>query len=262
LQENKADWEFDLLSTWSDKYNMYLANDEIYTGTWSSIINIAKDYSCRRIKDLDPGTENGIFALDTDGDGILTSTYCNMQIEWGGWTLAMKADWNETTFEYDSPYWENSNTYNPTDYKYDDKEFKGDHFSNLEYNQFMLELKTWTKTRYIIAAVSDNSLQDIFSNWYRPTYLTKEIWKTIIEDSSLQTTSNQEWLNLESRADRARVRFWMIWDNDDPIVTSNSRIGIWWYYGTNKSVWNFADYYWPYDNWTKDISSFWYLYVR
>jgi len=33
------------------------------------------------VKDLDPGTENGIYPLDTDGDGILTPTYCNMQIE-------------------------------------------------------------------------------------------------------------------------------------------------------------------------------------
>jgi hypothetical protein len=45
---------------------MYLANDEVYTGTGGSIINIAKDYSCKRIKDLDAGTENGIYTLDTD----------------------------------------------------------------------------------------------------------------------------------------------------------------------------------------------------
>jgi hypothetical protein len=66
----------------------------------------------------------------------------------------LKADGDETTFEYDSAYWENNNTYNPTDYKYDDKEFKSDHFSNLPFNQVMLELKTGTKTRYIIVAVS------------------------------------------------------------------------------------------------------------
>jgi len=36
----------------------------------------------------------------------------------------MKADGEQTTFEYDSAYWENASTYNPADYKYDDKEFK------------------------------------------------------------------------------------------------------------------------------------------
>lgn len=262
IQANKATGVFDLLTTSTNHYKMYLANDEVYTGTGSSIINIAKDYSCKRIKDLDPWTENGNYPLDTDWDGILSSTYCNMQIEWGGWTMAMKADWEQNTFEYDSAYWENNSTYNPTDYKYDNKEFKWSHFSNLPFNQVMLELKTWTKTRYIIAAISWTSLRDLFNNWYTPTYLTREIWKTVIEESSLQIDSDQEWFNVESRSDRARVRFWILWDNENPMTTSNSRIWIGWYYWSNKSVWNFAWSFWPYDNWEQDISSFWYLYVR
>jgi type II secretory pathway pseudopilin PulG len=264
LEENKADWEFDLLSTWSDNYKMYLANDEIYTGTWSSIINIAKDYSCRRIKDLDPSTENGIFPLDTDWDGILTSTYCNMQIEWGGWTLAMKADWNETTFEYDSPYWENNSTYNPTDYKYDDTEFKWDHFSILPFNQVMLELKTGWATRYIIAAVTDSSLQNIFSNWYRPTYLTRDVWKTIIEDSSLQTECNKEGFNVSSTSYWHHVRFWILWNEQTDCTSPDSRLGIGGSgtaCGTSSApVWNQA--WCSADNWDINITSFGYLYVR
>lgn len=260
---NKTSWEFNLYNE-SDQYKLLLANDEVYTWTGGALINAAKDYSCKRIKDLDPGTENGIYPLDTDWDGILTSNYCNMQIEGWWWTLVMKADWEQTTFEYDSPYWENTNTYNTSDYKYDDKEYKNEQFSNLPFKQVMLELKTWTKTRYIIAAVKWDSLYNIF-NWgaYTPTYLTREIWKTMIEDSSLQIECDKEWFNVQwTDPNRAKVRFWIIADEISDCWTPNSRIWIWSYYWWSYSVWNFAWHYWPYDNWEKDIASFGYLYVR
>ena len=261
LEENKKIWEFNLWTASSENYKMYLANDEVYSGTPENIINIAKDYSCKRIKDLDPGRENGIYALDTDWDGILTSTYCNMQIEGWGWTLALKADWNEDTFEYSSAYWENNTTYNPTDYKYDDKEFKWEHFSNLPFKQVMLELKTGGKTRYIISATSGTSLENLFNWWYTPTYLTREVWKTMVDDSSLQEYCNQEWFNPQwSDWTSHKVRFWIISNQEDNCISPDSYIWIWsdnyWSY----SVWNFAAY--EPDNWAKDTSSFWYLYVR
>lgn len=263
ISKYKKTWEFDLLTTGNDKYKMYLANDEVYSGTWNSIINIAKDYSCRRIKDLDPSTENGIFPLDTDGDGTLKSNYCNMQIEWWGWTLVMKADWENSTFEYDSPYWENSSTYNPTDYKYDNLEYKNEQFSTLPFTQVMLELKTWTKTRYIIAAVTWKSLEDIFSNWYFQTYLTREVWKTIIEDSSLQTDCNKEGFNvIWDTANHNQARFWIISNQENNCTSPDSSIWIWIKRWSNwiASVWNYANY--SPDNWDKTTSSFWYLYVR
>jgi hypothetical protein len=266
IQANRTAGEFNLYTA-NDQYRLFLANDEIYSGTGGSLINAAKDYSCKRIKDLDPWTENGIFPLDTDGDWVLSSNYCNMQIEWWGWTLVLKADGEETTFEYDSALWENTATYNLTDYKYDDKEYKNGQFSNLPFKQVMLELKTWTKTRYIIAAIKADSLYELFNAWYTPTYLTREIWKTMIEDSSLQTQDDQEGFNVISRSDRARVRFWILWDNEDDLPTSNSWIWIWGYYGDNKSVWNYAWEFWPFDFWdceteTCSTSSFGYLYVR
>jgi hypothetical protein len=263
IQSNKASWVFDLLATNSDVYKMYLANDEVFTGTWASIINIAKDYSCKRIKDLDAWTENGVYALDTDWDWILTSTYCNMQIEWGGWTLALKANWDETTFEYDSAYWENSSTYNPTDYKYDDKEFKSDHFSNLPFNQVMLELKTGTKTRYVIVAISGDSLEELFSGWYTPSYLTRKVWKTIIDDSSLQTECNKEGFNtVWDWNAHNQTRFWIISNQEDNCGTTDSSIWIWIKRWSDSiaSVWNYANF--DPDNWDKTTSSFWYLYVR
>lgn len=264
IEEHKKDWKFDLLNTWTNQYKMYLANDEIYSWTGADIINIAKDYSCKRIKDLDPGTENGLYALDTDWDGILTSTYCNMQIEWGGWTLALKADGNETTFEYDSPYWENTTTYNPADYKYDDKEFKWAHFSNLPFKQVMLELKTWTKTRYVIAAVKWESLHELFNRGYTPTYLTREIWKTIIEDSSLQLNCNKEWFNVASTSYWHHIRFGILWNEQSDCTSPDSRLGIGWSgtacWTSNASVWNQA--WCSADNWDINITSFGYLYVR
>lgn len=261
IQANRTAGEFNLYTA-NDQYRLFLANDEIYSGTGGSLINASKDYSCKRIKDLDPWTENWIYPLDTDGDGILSSNYCNMQIEWWGWTLVLKANGEETTFEYDSPLWENTATYNLADYKYDDKEYKNGQFSNLPFKQVMLELKTWTKTRYIIAAIKADSLYELFNAWYTPTYLTREIWKTMIEDSSLQLSCNKEWFNVRGTSNsHAKTRFWIISNQENECDTPDSKIWIWNWSQTPITVWNYAGPWSP-DNWTKDVSSFGYLYVR
>lgn len=263
LEAYKKTWEFDLQSTDTQLYKLYLANDEDFIWTKNNLINISKDYSCKRIRDLDPSTQNGIFPLDTDGDGILESNYCNMQIEGWGWTLVMKADGDNQTFEYDSLYWENTDTYNPDDYKYDELEYKNEQFSSLGFQQVMLELKTDNNTRYIIAAIDWESLQEIFAWEYTQTYLTREIWKTIIEDSSLQFLCNKEWFNVtadnENDSD-IKTRFWIISNQENQCDTPDSRIWIWSNWRDNFSVWNYADY--EPDNGFKSTSSFWYLYVR
>jgi hypothetical protein len=127
----------------------------------------------------------------------------------------------------------------------------------------MLELKTGTKTRYIIVAVSWNSLEQIFSGWYTPTYLTREVWKTIIEDSSLQIQCNKEWFNaIWTSSNHNQARFWIISNQEANCDSPDSSIWIWikrWS-DTIASVWNYANY--SPDNWDKTTSSFWYLYVR
>ena len=254
-------WEFNL-STANDQYKLLLSNDEIYTWTGWALVSAAKDYSCKRIKDLDPSTENGIYPLDTDWDGILSSNYCNMQIEGWGWTLVMKADGTQTTFEYDSSYWQNTNTYNTDSYKYDDQEYKNEQFSILPFKQVMLELKTWTKTRYIIAAVKGSSLHELFNNGYTPTYLTREVWKSMIQDSSLQLNCNKEGFNTQwDSSNHVKIRFWIIANEQNDCWTPDSRIWIWWQGQNALSVGNYA-WAWSADNWAATIHSFWYLYVR
>ena len=166
--------------------------------------------------------------------------------------------------EEESPLWENTATYNLADYKYDDKEYKNGQFSNLPFKQVMLELKTWTKTRYIIAAIKADSLYDLFNAWYTPTYLTREIWKTMIEESSLQLNCNKEWFNVASTSYWHHVRFGILWNEQNNCDSPDSRIGIWWS-GTacstsNSPVWNQAGC--SSDNWDQQITSFGYLYVR
>ncbi len=125
----------------------------------------------------------------------------------------------------------------------------------------MLELKTWTKTRYIIAAIKADSLYELFNVWYTPTYLTREIWKTMIEDSSLQLNCNKEWFNATGTSNsHAKTRFWIISNQENECDTPDSRIWIWSDWWDSFSVWNYAN--WSPDNWNKSTSSFGYLYVR
>ena len=63
--------------------------------------------SCMDILAYGESTGDGTYSIDPDGVGGESpfDVYCDMTTDGGGWTLALKANGNQTTFGYASAYW-------------------------------------------------------------------------------------------------------------------------------------------------------------
>jgi hypothetical protein len=93
-RNNDSCWFDDVSSTWNSVSPFYTGNSSKYT-LWfvrgNAPNRIQKLYrSCLEILNAGKSTGNGYYNLDLDGFGIPTRTYCNMDLNGGGWTLVGK----------------------------------------------------------------------------------------------------------------------------------------------------------------------------
>ena len=74
--------------------------------------------SCLEILNNNPSSTNGIYTIDPDGAGPISSfdAYCDMTTDGGGWTLIMKAV--NAKFGYNDAYWTTDNVLNGTDFDF------------------------------------------------------------------------------------------------------------------------------------------------
>lgn len=96
IQENtdiQNDGYIDILDVWENYFQLYLSNDEVYSWTWSALRSFSRNYDCKRLKDMKWSLPSGLYWIDPDGDWITTEVYCDMDTDWGGWTITtMLAD--------------------------------------------------------------------------------------------------------------------------------------------------------------------------
>lgn len=103
IQENTdivSQGYIDITNVWSNIFQAYLSNSEIYTWSGWSLRSISRKYDCKRLKDMKWSLPSGLYWIDPDGDWTSTQVYCDMDTDGGGWTLAtMLADsWTENIF--------------------------------------------------------------------------------------------------------------------------------------------------------------------
>lgn len=257
----------DIDITWNEnKYWLYIESWTAKISSWDEIIASLLDFrinpqgSCYNILKNWLSTWDWIYNIvNKNWDRV--KVYCNMSQQGWGWTLIIKADWNNTTFQYSSNLWTNSNTLNPWDLSLDKNEFKSELFSNTRFNEVLLVLETNDIQKELVIDKYAWSLQDIFTSSYTATRLGRDEWIDSVWSASMQPNCNQEWFNA------FRVRLWLSSNNENNCGTNDSYLGIGlhsrtsngrWYYS---SVWNNCGSSLC-SNWNKEINSFWYLYIR
>lgn len=103
IQENtdiQSQGYIDIIDVWVNVFHAYLSNVEIYTGSGWALRSISTKFDCKRLKDMKWSLPSGIYGIDPDGNWSTADVYCDMDTDWGGWTLAtMLADsWTENLF--------------------------------------------------------------------------------------------------------------------------------------------------------------------
>jgi hypothetical protein len=175
-------------------------------------------------------TKNGVYAIDVDGTGPSPpfDVYCEMNIEGGGFTLALKADGRRPTFLYDMPIWTDAKLLNETNTNPDSIEAKFQSFVTMPASEVLLGVRGLSVSgpaRYLRIPVKTSSLRALFSGPFVPTTRGRGAWKQLLPGSSLQLNCNAEGFN-NTVGLGMRLRLGIVANEQNDCDSPNSFLGI------------------------------------
>jgi hypothetical protein len=181
--------------------------------------------SCKDRQAALPGSTGGVFKFDTDlgGSDAPFPAFCAMQLAGGGWTLLMKIDGNASTFHYDSPLWENDQTYQPDMANFDTNEAKLRSYVTLPFSTLLIGMHDNAGTRWTVLALGGSSLRDLMTTKYHPTALGRDVWEQIPGPGSLQLNCNLEGVNVITP--HVSIRLGIVANEQNDCATCDSFIG-------------------------------------
>jgi len=173
-------------------------------------------------------TTSGVTEIDPGGAGRFAA-YCDMEVDGGGWTLAMKIDGRRSTFRYASPLWTTPDLLHPESPDRDRIEAKLDSFNRVPFHEVLIRFETDvgadTVARWVWMDLEGSDLRTLFaSETYVPVHLGRERWLGAIPDASLQSNCNQE--GIDAGIERNKVRLGIVGNDQDDCLTPDSKLGI------------------------------------
>ena len=192
--------------------------------------------SCKAIKQAEPMAQNGVYQIDPDGNGPVMpfNVFCEMTIDGGGWTLALKADGTKNTFTYDAALWTNNATFQPNFNDLDRNEAKLPSWNTVPFTDVLIGLEYPIKAMGPLELktqklpIMRNSLFALFSpNTYVATTIGRNAWKALIANSSLQANCNREGFNANPvGGPHARARIGISSNQENDCGSPDSYLGI------------------------------------
>lgn len=222
--------------------DMSLANIELDTGVQceSSLCpgvrcngEVCAHYdSCLALKVANPALPSGIYEIKPQPNLIPFKVYCEMEIADGGWTLMIKADGHENTFNYNANYWENDVLLNDDslDMSYTQAKLRG--FQSIALNSILLVLVDKNlipaERKWVSLNVTANSLRDLFSNGTTSIDSPSRIdWLGLDPLFRVQEYCNLGGINIYGESSgSSRVRVGLIANNEANCHSTDSFLGI------------------------------------
>ncbi|MCY1011413.1 fibrinogen-like YCDxxxxGGGW domain-containing protein [Nannocystis pusilla] len=192
--------------------------------------------SCKAIKQATPGAGNGVYPIDPDGAGAQQpfNVFCEMTIDGGGWTLALKANGTQSTFTYAAALWTNTATHQPQFPDLDHNEAKLQSFNTVPFADVLVGMEYPIGNGPLVlktvklAGLNRPSLQNLMSGAYVATAVGRNAWKSLIDNSSLQPNCNREGFNSVpwNVAGWPRTRIGIVSNQEANCDSPDSYIGI------------------------------------
>ncbi|MGH7285239.1 MAG: fibrinogen-like YCDxxxxGGGW domain-containing protein, partial [Polyangiaceae bacterium] len=204
---------------------------------------------CAAIHYDDPTALSGVYWIDPDGAGAGAAfkAYCDMDVEGGGWTLALKASGNDTggagstnRFDYDSAVWTTTTTSDPLyAFNTDSSDLsrqsaKLASFNSVPFDQVRLVMSDDGLTRGLSLSVgtSQTSLQAMFSGAEIDLSInrTRAQWAGLLATPRLEASCNRAGVNVASddptNLALSRSRLGILGNNEGDCSTPDSYLGL------------------------------------
>jgi len=165
---------------------------------------------------------SGVYTLNSGGSPW--QAYCDMTSDGGGWTLLLKANGTQPTFQYDSALWTNTALLNEsaTDTTPGDAKFRG--FLNLAFTSMRLVMRDGSD-RGVVLPLAASSLQGLFAGAARATTVGRNAWRGLVSSPSLQPFCNAEGVN-QSVPGYRRVRLGILTNQENECTSPDSGLGL------------------------------------
>lgn len=89
-------------SSWS--YIGYISNTTQVEWTWDDLISILPFTTCKKLKELIPSLENGLYTINPTWFNSF-QVYCDMELDGGGWTLVARSSINAVGWRFGWMIW-------------------------------------------------------------------------------------------------------------------------------------------------------------
>ena len=180
----------------------------------------------------------------------------------------------QETFSYSSQYWINTETYSPEDgmMGLDDRETKLATFWNTPFKELCVGMKIEKFLKFIPIPYSAKSLYEIIAHGnHRATNISRDTWKSLYFDSSLQEKCGKEGFNVAAeRSGAAGVRLGILGNNEEDCISADSFLGFGGVEASKRSYCNVRDKvnscgnsaYCRTDNGDREVQAMGYIFVR
>lgn len=155
--------------------------------------------SCAGVLAANSSAATGMYSIDPDGPGgnPAFSAYCDMDNDGKGWTLVMKINGGNSTFNYESPYWSNIATLNPASGAFDQNaEHKSAAYGTLPFSAVRVTFYTGSYATVAFPQGGSSLLALFGSDTYTATNFGRSAWQGMTVNGSLLANCNREGFNV------------------------------------------------------------------